>query len=63
MDQYRLHLELYSTDAENEVKRLINLGATLKRARRRGEDFTTLADPDGNIFDVIHGKGLRFGER
>jgi Glyoxalase-like domain len=63
LDQYRLHLDLYSTDAKKEVERLIKLGATLKRAPAAKEDFTTLADPDGNLFDVISAKELRFGER
>lgn len=63
LDQYRLHLDLYSSDPEKEVKRLIRLGATLKKFPKKGEDFTTLADPDGNLFDVINKKGLRFGQR
>ncbi|MGD1055315.1 MAG: VOC family protein [Nitrososphaerales archaeon] len=53
LDPYRLHLDLYTEDQEGEVKRLIQLGATLKRSPGKGEDFVTLADPDGNLFDVI----------
>jgi hypothetical protein len=51
----RIHLDLYASDPVAEVERLIGLGA------RRVEwdsyppdaDFIVLADPDGNIFDVI----------
>jgi hypothetical protein len=53
LDQYRLHLDLYATDPLAEVERLVRLGATLKRPAQPGEDFVTLADPDGNLFDVI----------
>jgi hypothetical protein len=63
LEEYRLHLDLYSSDADAEVERLIGLGANLKHAPRKGEDFTTLADPDGNLFDVIDAKGYKFGER
>ncbi len=28
-----------------------------------GHDFATLADPDGNLFDVIDKKGWSFGQR
>jgi len=56
LEQYRLHLDLYTEDQEREVKRLIRLGATLKRSPEKEEDFVTLADPDGNLFDVIDTK-------
>ena len=45
------------------MERLLSLGATLKRSPVKGEDFTTLADPDGNLFDVVNKKGWRFGQR
>lgn len=61
--QYRLHLDLYASDPEEEVKRLLALGATLRRARRAGEDFATLADPDGNLFDVVDKRGWSLGQR
>jgi hypothetical protein len=51
--EYRLHLDLYATDPMAEVERLVHLGATLKRGPEAGHDFVTLADPDGNLFDVI----------
>lgn len=63
LDEYRLHLDLYTFDPEGEVERLLRLGATLKRAAREGSDFVTLADPDGNLFDVVDKKGWSFGQR
>jgi len=48
-----LHLDLYSTDPEADVSRLLRLGATLYRPRQPGEDFTVLADPEGNLFCVV----------
>ena len=63
LDDYRLHLDLYSNDPEREVKRLVRLGATVKQPREKGKDYATLADPDGNLFDVVWAKGLEFGER
>ncbi len=53
LDQYRLHLDLYTDDQEGEVKRLIALGATLRVPARPGADFVELADPDGNPFCVV----------
>lgn len=53
LKDYRLHLDLYATDPLEEVERLIRLGATLVRSAEKGKDFVTLADPDGNPFDVI----------
>jgi predicted enzyme related to lactoylglutathione lyase len=50
----RLHLDLYSSDPDAEVKRIVSLGAALvNNAREDGEDFTVLADPEGNLFCVI----------
>ncbi|MFY9716950.1 MAG: VOC family protein [Thermoplasmata archaeon] len=60
---YRLHLDLYSSDPAAEVRRLVQLGATLKRAADGDHDFVTLADPDGNLFDVIDKKGWSHGRR
>ncbi len=61
--EYRLHLDLYSTDPRKEVERLLRLGATLVKPAEDGLDFVTLADPDGNLFDVIDKKGWSFGQR
>src|SRR5208283_636969 len=53
LDEYRLHLYLYASNPLAEVEWLIGLGATLMRPAEEGHDFVTLADPDGNLFDVI----------
>ena len=53
LDEYRLHLDLYASEPAAEVERLLHLGATVKRPAEPGHDFVTLADPDGNLFDVI----------
>ena len=62
-EDYRLHLDLYSSAPEHEVERLLRLGATLERPATPGQDFVTLRDPDGNLFDVIDKKGWAFGRR
>lgn len=62
LEPYRLHLDLYSFEPEREVERLLCLGATLRRPADKGHDFVTLADPDGNLFDVIDKKGWSFGQ-
>jgi catechol 2,3-dioxygenase-like lactoylglutathione lyase family enzyme len=50
----RLHFDLYTDDQAGEVNRLLALGATLfARPVLEGEDFVTLVDPEGNVFDVI----------
>ena len=51
--EYRLHLDLYASNPKAEVERLLRAGATMNRPHREGEDFVTLADPDGNLFCVI----------
>jgi len=53
LEDYRLHLDLYATDPVAEVDRLLGLGATMERPAEKGHDFVTLADPDGNLFDII----------
>jgi catechol 2,3-dioxygenase-like lactoylglutathione lyase family enzyme len=54
----RLHLDLYTNDQENEVERLIKLGATRYPWRYRpGDDFVVLADPDDNLFCVVRVTG------
>ena len=60
---YRFHFDLYSSEPEGEVRRLLGLGATMREPAQEGRDFVTLADPDGNLFDVIDKKGWRFGRR
>lgn len=63
LDDYRLHLDLYSSDPEKEVQRLLRLGARLEQPAEKGHDFVTLADPDGNLFDVVDKKGWSYGQR
>jgi hypothetical protein len=53
LEEYRLHLDLYTSEPLAEVERLQRLGATMRRGVESGHDFVTLADPDGNLFDVI----------
>ena len=51
----RLHLDLYTHDQQHEVERLIKIGATRYPWRYRpGDDFIVLADPDDNLFCVVH---------
>jgi hypothetical protein len=61
LEGYRLHLDLYATDLDSEVDRLLRLGATLRARAEEGRDFVTLADPDGNLFDNIDKRGWSVG--
>ncbi|MFF2371706.1 VOC family protein [Agromyces sp. NPDC058110] len=50
----RHHLDLYATDRASEVERIVGLGATRVEWRYEDDaDYIVLADPDGNLFDVI----------
>ena len=50
-----LHLDLYTSDREAEVKRLFKLGATRHpQTYEPDDDFIVLEDPDGNLFCVVH---------
>ncbi len=50
----RVHLDLYTTDQEAEVERLLALGATrYAREHSPEHDFVVLVDPDGNRFCVV----------
>jgi catechol 2,3-dioxygenase-like lactoylglutathione lyase family enzyme len=60
---YRIHLDLYASDPEREVERLLRLGATRGPEAPPGGDFVTLRDPDGNVFDVIDKRGWSHGQR
>ncbi len=60
---YWYHLDLYSSEPETEVQRLLGLGATMVQPAREGFDYVTLADPDGNPFDVIEAREFQFGQR
>jgi hypothetical protein len=49
-----LHLDLYTSEQEKEVERLIGLGAKRYPWRyNAGHDFIVLEDPDGNLFCVV----------
>ena len=49
-----LHMDLYTSDQEREVRRLVGLGAIPYPWRYRpGDDFVVLEDPDGNLFCVV----------
>jgi len=51
----RLHLDLYTTEQEQEVERLVGLGASRYPWRYPpGADYAVLADPDDNLFCVVH---------
>jgi Glyoxalase-like domain len=60
---YWFHFDLYSSDPEGEVKRLMQLGATMIQPAEEGKDYVTLSDPDGNPFDVVNARGFTFGQR
>jgi Glyoxalase-like domain len=52
----RVHLDLISTDIDDEARRLIGLGATQKRALADNNDqWIGFADPEGNEFDLVAG--------
>lgn len=49
-----IHLDLYSDTQEQDVARLIELGAKRYPWRYRPhDDFVVLEDPDGNLFCVV----------
>ena len=60
---YRFHFDLYSSDPEAEVRRLVELGAQVVEPARPDRDFVTLRDPDGSPIDVIDNRGWAFGQR
>jgi catechol 2,3-dioxygenase-like lactoylglutathione lyase family enzyme len=50
----RLHLDLYTESQEEEVERLIRIGATHYPWRYpEDHDYIVLEDPDGNLFCVV----------
>jgi predicted enzyme related to lactoylglutathione lyase len=50
----RLHLDLIASDWEAEIARLTSLGATrIGEVEQNGARWVTLADPEGNEFDLI----------
>jgi hypothetical protein len=48
----RLHLDLVTADFDADLTRLVTLGATTLATFAH---WTTLADPEGNEFDLIRG--------
>jgi hypothetical protein len=52
----RLHLDLIAADRDAEIGRLTGLGATrIRDVEVGGTQWTTLADPEGNEFDLVRG--------
>jgi predicted enzyme related to lactoylglutathione lyase len=51
----RMHLDLITSDLDAEVGKLTGLGATKLNEVNAGAHWVTLADPEGNEFDVIAG--------
>jgi predicted enzyme related to lactoylglutathione lyase len=50
----RVHLDLTTTELDSETDRLQRLGATIVRdISENGNHWITLADPEGNEFDLI----------
>ena len=50
----RHHMDLFTDNQEAEVKRLLALGATLKKWNYPDDaDYVVLQDPDGNPFCVV----------
>jgi hypothetical protein len=50
----RLHLDLYTDSQDEEVERLVKLGATRYPWRYPPDhDYIVLEDPDGNFFCVV----------
>lgn len=52
----RLHIDLASAEYDKELKRILTLGATILAEQSAGNlRWTTLADPEGNEFDLNAG--------
>ena len=50
----RVHLDLYTTDKQGEVERLVGIGATrYPQEHHPDDDFIVMEDPDGNRFCVV----------
>ena len=49
----KLHLDLYTSNREAEVGRLMGLGAAVARLPTGDEDFVVMSDPEGNLFCVV----------
>jgi Glyoxalase-like domain len=54
----RVHVDLISNSRDRDVKHLLSLGAThVADIDEDGNRWTTLADPEGNEFDIVAGHG------
>jgi len=52
----RMHFDLLTTDFDAEISRLTDLGAKkLNEIKAGSRHWATMADPEGNEFDVIEG--------
>src|SRR5436309_2640369 len=51
----RMHFDLTTKDFDAEISRLIGLGATTLQEFDAGLRYVTLADPEGNEFDLVAG--------
>jgi hypothetical protein len=51
----RVHFDLITSDFDRELDRLVRLGATKRHEIDAGAHWVTLADPEGNEFDLIQG--------
>ena len=50
----QMHLDLYSDDQTDEVKRLVGLGGKIVRHHRQpDDDYVVMTDPEGNEFCVV----------
>ncbi|RRN74612.1 VOC family protein [Agrobacterium deltaense] len=50
----RVHVDLRTSDLDRETDRLVGLGATvIQKFELPQIRYTTLADPDGNKFDLV----------
>ena len=50
----RVHIDFVAPDLASEVERILTLGAThLADVEEGGYRWSTLADPEGNEFDVV----------
>jgi predicted enzyme related to lactoylglutathione lyase len=53
----RMHLDLFFTDAEAEIERLVSLGATVvgePTGSAYSQRNTVMRDPEGNEFCIVH---------
>jgi predicted enzyme related to lactoylglutathione lyase len=51
----RMHFDLITADFDAEITRLTGLGATRLNEVNAARHWVTLADPEGNEFDLIDG--------